>query len=88
MAELLTIAGGPIMWTVYKRAQVIYDRYRERQLQSIMDSVDQASLIDGSKKSGQQIEKVRSVFIDKLSGLWYLSPVVASGKDDLNLDNI
>ncbi|XP_039754326.1 uncharacterized protein LOC120629451 [Pararge aegeria] len=37
LAELLTVAGGPVMWEVLKRAQKIYDRHVELQLEDLQE---------------------------------------------------
>ncbi|XP_063825468.1 uncharacterized protein LOC135075026 [Ostrinia nubilalis] len=39
LSELLTVAGGPVMWEVTRRAQAAYQRYREEQLHNLQDSV-------------------------------------------------
>lgn len=37
MSELLTVAGGPVMWEVLKRARHIYEKYRDGMLQSLQE---------------------------------------------------
>lgn len=37
LAELLTIAGGPVMWAVLSRAQTLYSRYQEQMIQNIQE---------------------------------------------------
>ncbi|KAJ0177355.1 hypothetical protein K1T71_007364 [Dendrolimus kikuchii] len=39
LSELLTIAGGPVMWAVLKRAQILYERYRNKQLQDLLECI-------------------------------------------------
>lgn len=39
LSELLTVAGGPVMWEVFRHAQIVYERYRNEQLSSIQECV-------------------------------------------------
>ncbi|XP_026728917.1 uncharacterized protein LOC113494693 [Trichoplusia ni] len=39
MSELLTVAGGPVMWEVLKRARHIYEKYRDGMLQSLQECI-------------------------------------------------
>ncbi|XP_063534269.1 uncharacterized protein LOC134744395 [Cydia strobilella] len=46
ISELLKIAGGPIVWAVFHKAQTIFDEYREEQLQNLLES---AAVIEGQE---------------------------------------
>ncbi|XP_063618841.1 uncharacterized protein LOC134791678 [Cydia splendana] len=48
MSELLKIAGGPIVWAVFHKAQTIFDEYREEQLQNLLES---AAVVEGHETS-------------------------------------
>ncbi|KAI8436144.1 hypothetical protein MSG28_004234 [Choristoneura fumiferana] len=37
LTELVSIGGGPLMWTVLQEAQIIYEKYREDQLVNIQE---------------------------------------------------
>ncbi|CAG4990614.1 unnamed protein product [Colias eurytheme] len=39
LSELLTVSGGPLMWDILTRAQQIFERHRQQQLQDMMDCV-------------------------------------------------
>lgn len=39
LSEMLTVAGGPVMWEVLKRARRIYEKYRERMLQNLQECI-------------------------------------------------
>ncbi|XP_063380920.1 uncharacterized protein LOC134667439 [Cydia fagiglandana] len=56
MSELLKIAGGPIVWAVFNKAQAIFDEYREEQLQNLLASV---SVIEGREISMPMDDKVK-----------------------------
>ncbi|CAG4961170.1 unnamed protein product [Parnassius apollo] len=57
LAELLTVAGGPVLWEVLKRAQNIYNCYRELELQNLKESVNVTkNLTDKSKTLNRNLE--------------------------------
>lgn len=54
LSELLIVAGGPVMWTVLRRAQVLYERYRDGQFQNIQECI----VLGDQEKSHNMTEKV------------------------------
>ncbi|XP_068631978.1 uncharacterized protein [Battus philenor] len=38
LLELVTVAGGPVLWQVFQRAQKIYERYREYEIDNLKES--------------------------------------------------
>ncbi|XP_053607757.1 uncharacterized protein LOC128673729 isoform X2 [Plodia interpunctella] len=39
LLELLSLSGGPVMWAVFHRAQILYERYREDQLRNLQECI-------------------------------------------------
>ncbi|XP_047504639.1 uncharacterized protein LOC125049415 isoform X1 [Pieris napi] len=37
LSELLTVAGGPIIWEILRTAQMIYEKHRDKQLEEIIE---------------------------------------------------
>ncbi|CAK1596403.1 unnamed protein product [Parnassius mnemosyne] len=76
LIELLTIAGGPVLWEVLKRAQNIYNRYREYELQNLKESVIVAkNLTNKGKTSNHNLKKDLSRRKSGDSGQAMLKPV-------------
>ncbi|XP_047995445.1 uncharacterized protein LOC125233457 [Leguminivora glycinivorella] len=51
LSELLKIAGGPIVWAVFHKAQTIFDDYREDQLQNLLECAAVIEVQESSMKT-------------------------------------
>ncbi|XP_013143783.1 PREDICTED: uncharacterized protein LOC106107465 isoform X2 [Papilio polytes] len=51
LLELLSMAGGPVLWQVFARAQKIYDRYREYEIDNLKESMVVAESVQRGKTS-------------------------------------
>ncbi|XP_045535732.1 uncharacterized protein LOC106717478 [Papilio machaon] len=51
LLELVSVAGGPVVWQVYARAQKIYDRYREYEIDNLKESMVVAETAHHGKTS-------------------------------------
>ncbi|XP_061713075.1 uncharacterized protein LOC133521957 isoform X2 [Cydia pomonella] len=56
MSELLKIAGGPIVWAVFHKAQTIFDEYREDQLQNLQESAAVIEVQESSVKTSMPMD--------------------------------
>ncbi|XP_063361773.1 uncharacterized protein LOC134650769 [Cydia amplana] len=80
MSELLKIAGGPIVWAVFDKAQAIFDEYREEQLQNLQES---AAVIEGQEST------VKTSMDDKLElCLAQWRSIIKSMKDSQKLEEV
>lgn len=39
LSELLIVAGGPVMWEVFSRAEMMYNRYRDDLLRNLQECI-------------------------------------------------
>ncbi|KAG6463084.1 uncharacterized protein LOC115452129 isoform X2 [Manduca sexta] len=63
LSELLTISGGPIMWAVLRRAQILYERYRNQQLQNLQECI---VVNDPPPEKTQQSQSAQPVTPEKI----------------------
>lgn len=61
LLELLTIAGGPVLWQVLKRAQQIYEHCREYEIDNLKESAVVSTAVEQEKalKATDQTQMVR-----------------------------
>ncbi|KAM3959175.1 uncharacterized protein ACR2FA_006709 [Aphomia sociella] len=80
LAELLAVSGGPVMWEVLKRAQVLYERYRKDQLQNLRECI---VLNNSPAERGEQATPEK---LEADLAAW--NATIKSMRDSLKIDEI
>ncbi|CAH2037160.1 unnamed protein product, partial [Iphiclides podalirius] len=66
LLELLATAGGPVLWQVLKRAQKIYDRYREHEIDNLKESMVVVQTPSDSKTNAKTTQPVEQVIATRI----------------------
>ncbi|XP_034830847.1 uncharacterized protein [Maniola hyperantus] len=86
LSELLTVAGGPVMWEVLKRAQQIYEQHIEIQLEDLQQCIVVQEQLPPKKSISVETSPLKKEQLETNLALW--ATTVKAIKDSVKLEEL